>query len=267
MGNRRIILAAAFVALLCAPRLCVAATGDSGPVAYIFKNSSSYVEVGCQGPCACPLVFHPIGGSFQLAHTHSDPMFDYYDVLEFRAVLDAGSGPIQVTGSGTYRIGGEFALTQQMTLDLAIGQKPPERFDSGVVPIQAAFPNIDVACAVHGFACYDTVLVLRAGPGTAGVPEPRAGVSGLRRIQPNPFRASAEITFRMSRDGPLERSVMDIAGRRVRTLLSEPWMAAGERPVTWDGRRDDGRRVPAGLYWIRMDSPDGSDRRRLVRLE
>jgi hypothetical protein len=264
---QRILFVAALVSFLLAPSLSGAGTADASAVAYMFKSSSSDFEVGCQGPCACPRLIRPIGGSFLLAPSHANAMSTYYDVLEFRATLEGGSAPIPVTGSGTYRVGGEFALTEQMTLDLAIGSQPSQHYDTGAVPEGAPFPAILVSLAARAFACYDSVLVLKAEPGSTGVPGPGEGVSGLVRIQPNPFRSSAQVTLRMSRAGPLELAVMDIAGRRVRTLLSERWMAAEERQVVWDGRRDDGRRAPAGLYWILMLSPDGSDRRRLVRLE
>ena len=50
--------------------------------------------------------------------------------------------------------------------------------------------------------------------------------------------------------------VFDVAGRRVRRLF-------GGRPgdgavqLVWDGRADDARRVPAGIYFARVLSPDG----------
>ena len=39
----------------------------------------------------------------------------------------------EITGSGTYSIGGEFAIQQQMQADLSVAGAPPEHFDSGRV--------------------------------------------------------------------------------------------------------------------------------------
>ena len=42
--------------------------------------------------------------------------------------------------------------------------------------------------------------------------------------------------------------VLDLSGRRIRTLWSGP-LAAGRRTVMWDGRANDDRNV-AGVYWL-----------------
>jgi hypothetical protein len=39
----------------------------------------------------------------------------------------------ELHGSGTYKYGGEVALTQQLVLDLSIDAEPVRRYDSGVV--------------------------------------------------------------------------------------------------------------------------------------
>lgn len=76
------------------------------------------------------------------------------------------------------------------------------------------------------------------------------------RAWPNPFRDT--VTIRADGAGPIV--VLDLAGRRLRTL------AAGGRGafVTWDGRDDAGRSVPAGVYWVR--GRDGTRAERIVRL-
>jgi len=44
---------------------------------------------------------------------------------------------------------------------------------------------------------------------------------------------------------------MDLAGRRVRQL-DRTTAGAGSRSLSWDLRGDDGRRVRAGLYFVRI---------------
>jgi hypothetical protein len=76
-------------------------------------------------------------------------------------------------------------------------------------------------------------------------------------LQPNPFtpalgaRHGTSIGFELRRDGEIEVSVHDIAGRRVRTLLQEK-LAAGPQLVSWDGRAEGGDRLPAGSYFVRI---------------
>lgn len=47
---------------------------------------------------------------------------------------------------------------------------------------------------------------------------------------------------------PLEITICDATGRRVRTLVKER-AASGRQAITWDGRSEDGQRCSAGLYY------------------
>ena len=40
----------------------------------------------------------------------------------------------------------------------------------------------------------------------------------------------------------------------------------GPQAVLWDGRDDRGRRLPAGVYFYRLESPAGTEARRMVLL-
>lgn len=266
MGIARTCVTVAIGALLCASLASAAPTQDSSAVLYSFAGAPNALEVGCQGPCECAVVPHPLAGSFVLVPAGSDPLFRNYDVQRFEACVDDGAATLPVRGSGHYRIGGEVAVTHQMTLDLVVGSQPQQHFDSGIVPVRAPFPEIYVACALHGFYCLDSVFVLQAKPDPASVSSARAAPPGLRWVRPNPSRAGAEIDFLLARAGPAELSIVDVSGRRVRTLTAEAWMAAGDHEVAWDGKLDDGRAARAGLYWVRVVSPDGSDRRQIVKL-
>lgn len=257
---------AALAAGLTACLVAATALADSGPVTYTLVTPPSSYETGCQGPCECPVATQPTYGSFTLVHTGSDALYDYYAVQGYIASFNNGPGAVSIVGSGQYKIGGEFALTQQLTLDLSVWGAPVQHFDSGVKPAgSVGFPKIDLACAVHGFACVDTVVVVDAAPvGVAGVPPGPA--ARLESAQPNPFLGASRIAFALSRGGRVDLTIVDLAGRRVRALVSGQEMAPGEQVMTWDGRADDGRTAPAGVYWARLRAPGGADRLRLVKL-
>ncbi|MDX1740841.1 MAG: FlgD immunoglobulin-like domain containing protein, partial [Rhodothermales bacterium] len=53
-------------------------------------------------------------------------------------------------------------------------------------------------------------------------------------------------------------TIYDVAGRRVITMYDRA-APAGSSIVTWNGRSSDGRQVPAGIYFIVMES-DASGR-------
>jgi hypothetical protein len=85
----------------------------------------------------------------------------------------------------------------------------------------------------------------------------------LHPVRPNPFRPGGVIEFSVPEPRPVELGVFDAAGRRV-ALLSRGLQPAGRRTVVWEGRDDDGRRLPAGVYFCRLTSGAVQQTRRFV---
>jgi hypothetical protein len=101
-----------------------------------------------------------------------------------------------------------------------------------------------------------------------GVPENHGPpvAFALHRGVPNPFTRSTVLAFDLPRAEHVRIDVLDMGGRRVRTLLAES-RPSGRHSVTWDGRDERGRRAPAGVYLYRMKAGAfASAGRRLVLL-
>jgi hypothetical protein len=81
-------------------------------------------------------------------------------------------------------------------------------------------------------------------------------------VSPNPARHVVAIDFRVG-NMPVRVEVVDLAGRRLRTL-SPTGSVAGR--VAWDGFDDAGRPCPGGLYFVRAVFANSSSIRRLVLL-
>ena len=94
-------------------------------------------------------------------------------------------------------------------------------------------------------------------------PAPSADL--LLPVRPNPFRASAEVTFELVRTGQAQITVHDVAGRLVRTLTDER-RPAGRHRALWDGRDASGHEVPAGVYLFRLVGESGVVTRKAVLL-
>src|SRR5439155_967051 len=192
--------ALALLALVAATRPAGARTaGDPTPTPTVYRlNQGSTYEQGCFGPCLCPvLIDAPVKGTFALTPTGSDGLFNTYAVTDVNWVVPIDGTDTIVSGSGTYRIGGEFALQQQLSLDLQVGGEKAEHFDSGVVtykivgqsaaqqelslllrvgdeeplhlesglgPVGGNFPAIDLRISVSDATCYDTVIEVHAQP-------------------------------------------------------------------------------------------------------
>ena len=243
-----------------------AAPADTSGTLYGLITPPSALEIGCQGPCACPLLTRPTYGSFQLIKTGVDPLYTYYAVERYIASFNNGPGAVSIIGSGLYKIGGEFALVQELTLDLEIEGNPPVHFDSGIQPVRVPFPEISITSAVHGFYCYDTLNIVEAKPAYPAGVTPSAKI-GLQAVRPNPSRGRTTIAFMLDHPGPVDLSVVDAAGRRVRALATAQFVGSGQQTVTWEGRDDDGRMAPAGVYWVRLRWSGGADSRRFIKLD
>ena len=150
--------------------LAVAAAAPAGaqsttsPTLYRLEAGSSFSR-GCYGPCQCPVfTTQDIRGTYTLALDHVDPLFTWYRVEKVNWVVALGGVDTRVTGSGTYRVGGEVALQQQMKLTLTIGDEGAQTFDSGLVSGGGSFPEIDIAMSMNGMSCFDTVIDIRSKP-------------------------------------------------------------------------------------------------------
>jgi Subtilase family/Carboxypeptidase regulatory-like domain len=80
-------------------------------------------------------------------------------------------------------------------------------------------------------------------------------VEARLKAWPNPFNPQVNIEFAVTRPGHLHVDVFDVRGNRVRTLLDAP-VAETTGTLNWDGRRDDGRTLPSGIYLVRLIGPD-----------
>jgi hypothetical protein len=73
----------------------------------------------------------------------------------------------------------------------------------------------------------------------------------LAGIFPNPFNPQTRVRFHLVETGRIELSVLDVNGRRVRSLASETW-DAGVHELSWDGRNDEGRPIASGVYFVQL---------------
>ncbi len=70
---------------------------------------------------------------------------------------------------------------------------------------------------------------------------------------PNPFNPSTVVHFSLARSGGTTVEVFDARGRLVQRLLNRS-LSAGPHEAFWDGRDDQGRAMPSGLYLARVQS-------------
>jgi hypothetical protein len=108
-------------------------------------------------------------------------------------------------------------------------------------------------------------------PGTPLPPTPAPGLVPASRPpelvqnRPNPFNPATTLEYDLTTPTRVRVEVYDLAGAHVRTLIDEP-QAAGRHVAHWDGRDTRGHPVASGVYVVRVDTAQGSDRRKMVLL-
>ena len=88
----------------------------------------------------------------------------------------------------------------------------------------------------------------------------------LYQNYPNPFNPETTIRYELPEAVPVQLTVYNLLGQRVRTLVDEP-LAAGTRQVLWDGKDDSGLRLPSGPYVYRLESGTNVLVRKMVLLQ
>jgi len=88
----------------------------------------------------------------------------------------------------------------------------------------------------------------------------------LFQNSPNPFNPRTLLRFHLVHSGPVQLSIFDIGGRKVRTLHDET-LAAGSHEAVWDGTNDDGERVAAGVYWSQLDTDAWTGNKKMILMK
>ncbi len=87
----------------------------------------------------------------------------------------------------------------------------------------------------------------------------------VRLHGPNPFRESSRVGFSLTGEGPVKLTVYDVSGRRIAFLLDRS-LPPGEYEADWNGLDDSGRPAASGLYFYRLEAPEGTLIQKLVKL-
>ncbi|MFH1680534.1 MAG: FG-GAP-like repeat-containing protein [Candidatus Eisenbacteria bacterium] len=140
----------------------------------------------------------------------------------------------------------EFGLGSVVSADtIAI------RWPSGIVTV------------LTNVAADQVVLVSEAQTSVAEGALPASARPRLHANAPNPFNPSTTVRFDLPGEGPATLSVYDVSGRLVTTLFSER-SAGGSHARVWNGRNERGMEVAAGIYLLRLQTPDETAVRKIT---
>jgi hypothetical protein len=114
-----VILAAATVLTAGKPAEARSSVTTTVRMPYLLLNGSHLLD-DCP-PCARPTVLEPMRGRFELRLVEENPLFSRYDLTNIAFTAGSLAGPTyKVAGRGSYTLGGEVALLQDMFLEVQI---------------------------------------------------------------------------------------------------------------------------------------------------
>lgn len=75
----------------------------------------------------------------------------------------------------------------------------------------------------------------------------------LYQNYPNPFNNQTQITFQLNKPGKVQLYVFNIIGEQVR-ILENRFFAQGIHKINWDGKDNNKRELPSGVYFIELNT-------------
>ena len=123
----------------------------------------------------------------------------------------------------------------------------------------------DTICWLMATEGEDEFLYTSADPvcDPTAVPGPVAAAV-LGDAYPNPFNPHTTISFDLRSERPVSLFVYDLSGRLVDVLLDDEMARQGRNEVVWRGKGLDGRRLPSGTYFYRLEAGEWSQTRRMM---
>ena len=82
-------------------------------------------------------------------------------------------------------------------------------------------------------------------------------VTRMQPNYPNPFNPSTNISFVLASDMSVRLEIYNVRGQKVKTLCNSE-LTKGKHTLEWNGKDDQDRQVASGIYFSRLNSPEGN---------
>ena len=146
---------------------------------------------------------------------------------------------------------------------------------NGVPDLPACFSRTDLARLFSSIRGRQTVGAAIEGHLSTGrkfrapialtiVGMPAAGHPVVAFVSPNPLNPRGTLKFTTSKAGDVTARLFGVSGRLVRTLVRSERLGPGEHSLVIDGRDDRDASLATGVYFYKIETPDGSTQGRFV---
>lgn len=104
-------------------------------------------------------------------------------------------------------------------------------------------------------------------PPYRSIEESRENLASILRllVYPDPVKSIATIQYFLSLDCRVCLKIYNPSGRVIKTLI-EGKEKKGNRKIIWNGENERGEKVPSGIYFVRLETPNYSTTKKLLFL-
>lgn len=88
----------------------------------------------------------------------------------------------------------------------------------------------------------------------------------LMQNYPNPFNPSTTISYALNNNDHIQISIYNTKGQLIRTLLDQQ-QSAGIYNILWDGKNDHQQSIASGLYFLKMQSSDYTNIKKMIMMK
>jgi glucose/arabinose dehydrogenase len=232
--------------------------GFAGGANYGWREFQGTVRFNCPDPCDSTGHIRPIH-----EYTHNDPG-DPCAIIG--GYVYRGSAIPELTGRYFF---GDLCTSQIWTIRVVGGvtteltDRTADLAPTGGLDI-AGITSFGEDAAGEIYICENLDgEVWKIIPDPTGVAPGVAGIARLGPVQPNPTAGNVRVALRLEDLARTTVSVHDASGRQVRRIADGAF-PAGSHTISWDGRDESGAKVGAGVYFLRAETPAGSDMRKVT---
>jgi hypothetical protein len=248
------------------------ATSDTGSYAVTFQATNRLVGTASTlihvRPAAATRLFVTsgkklvLGSGKPLYSLQIEPMSHSFDLMN----LDLSS--IVMISQGTGSVSQIGASSQKQMI---IG----DRDNNLIQDVTVSFAKADLRNLFSLLRGNVTVTVNVEGSlvtggrfrGTLAIPVSAGSGKLAASVIPNPLNPEGMLRFVTARPGQARVRLYDAAGRLVRELMPSAHVGAGEHTVTIRAEDGAGRRLASGIYFFRVDAPEGASVGRVAVLK
>ncbi len=130
--------------------------------------------------------------------------------------------------------------------------------------------NIEDLHAVAIIQNWDDLEILQAAQNDfipTSVDDPVVVVeASLHQNYPNPFNPSTTISYDLNEQTQVQLSIFNVKGQKIITLVNDN-RNAGIHSVIWNGRDENGKSVPSGIYLYKLQTEKNSSIKKMILMK